>query len=173
MPVLEIKRSEGQNRSGIKRWIVLLPIARITGFDQENPAFVDFSDFELLEDFDPSLVIIESTHLTGDLNGKQAYTNAGPVIDLDLVFSFPGDETETVENFMKLVDLKYFICFISDLNATPTNSKWKVLGNWQEPMTFSFSNTTTPRKNNIKLDGRVTDRPQWYNPAGDPRIDLV
>lgn len=172
MPILEINRSEGQNLRGLKRHIVLLPVDRIATYNPQGSQIVIDTDFDLVDEFDPTLIIIEATHLSGELTGKQGHTAAGIVFDIDLAFSYPGDERNTHKRLMQAADLKYFVVFVSDFNTTESDNRWRVLGSKEEPLEFSFSTTSNPKRNSIGLKGRVSQLVPWYDPEADPREDL-
>jgi hypothetical protein len=171
MPNLEILRSEGANLPGYIRKVIALPLARIDLYSSNGSLIVLDTDFELNE-FEPPLVVIEATNKTVELSTKHIESGAGVAINIDLTLSFPGDERTTGEKFLKLEALKYFVVFVQDMNKTESDYKWKVLGSKEEPMVFSSSFDSNPKKSTIKFKGMVTEQIPWYDPEANPETDL-
>lgn len=171
MPKLEILRSEDQNMPGLKRRIILLPVARIDAYDPKNAQIVIDTDFTL-NSFDPPLVVIEATNKSASLSIKAVPSDAGELNDIELTLSYPGDARATHKNLMKVMRWKYFVVFVNDLNGNESDFRWKVLGTKEEPMEFSFASTSDPKRNNIKIAGKVTQLVPWYDPEANPETDL-
>lgn len=148
-----------------------MPVARINSYDPNNAQIVIDTDFDL-NSFDPTLIIIESTHKSANLSVKAVPSAAGEMTDIDLTLSYPGDARATHEKLMKAMRLKYFVVFVNDFNTSESDLRWKVLGSKEEPMELSFASTSEPKRNNIKIAGRVTQLIPWYDPEANPETDL-
>lgn len=172
MAKLEILRSEGKNLGGIFRRFVLLPVARINSYEPADPLVVLDTDFDLDGDFEPSLVILESTNKTGEINMKTETSGAGTRYLYDMNLLLPGDERFSAQKLAQVEALRYFVVFARDFNTTESDKRWKVYGNKEEPMVFSFSHTSDPKRFSVKLQGGVENFAPWYDPEANPEEDL-